>query len=95
MTLSPISATIALARRFVIDFLDHFVTRPEFLLDVLELDTFYDGNFRAGSGDFNAFKIMEKDAGLTAQMRSGILTVLGARSLSCHHLPPPGSIPAR
>jgi len=68
MTLSPASTTIALARRFVIDPLDHFVTRLEFLLDVLELDTFYDGNSRADSGDFNAFKIMEKDAGLTAQM---------------------------
>ncbi len=95
MTLSSTSTTIVLARRFVIDLFDHFVTRLEFLLDVLELDTFYDGNSRVDSGDFNAFKIMKKDAGLTAQMRSGILTVLRARSLSCHHLPPLGSISAR
>jgi len=95
MMLSLVLTTIVLARRFVIDSLDQFVTCFELLLDALELDTFYDGNCRVGSGDFNAVKIMEKDAGLTAQMRSGILTVLRARSLSCHHLPPPESISAR
>jgi len=72
-----------------------FVTCLEFLLDVLELDTFYDSNCRAGSDDFNASKIIGKYEGLTQQLRWGILTVLAARSLSCHHLPPPGSIPAR
>jgi len=45
------------------------VTCPEFLLDVLELDTFYDGNCRVGSGDFNASKILEKYEGLTQQLR--------------------------
>jgi len=74
---------------------DQSVTCPEFLLDVLELDTFYDSNCRAGSGDFNASKILEKYEGLTQQLRWEILTVLAARSPSCHHLPPPGSIPAR
>ena len=71
------------------------VTCPELLLDVLEPGTFYDSNCRAGSGDFNASKIIGKYEGLTQQLRWGILTVLAARSPSCHHLPPPGSIPAR
>jgi len=75
--------------------LDQSVTRFERSLGSLRLGTFYDRNCRAGRGDFNAVKIMEKDAGLTAQMRSRILTVLEARSLSCHHLSPPGSISAR
>ena len=59
------------------------VTCPEFLLDVLELDTFYDNNCRADSGDFNASKIIRKYEGLTRQLRWGILTVLAARSPSC------------
>jgi len=87
VTLSTIPTAIALARRSV--------TCPELLLDVLELDTFYDSNCRAGSDDFNASKIIEKYEGLTQQLRWGILTVLAARSPSCHHLPPPGSTYAR
>ncbi len=75
--------------------LDQFVTCPEFLLDVLELDTFYDNNCRADSDDFNASKIIRKYEGLTRQLRWGILTILAARSPSCHHLPPPESISAR
>jgi len=74
---------------------DQSVTCLEFLLDVLELDTFYDNNCRADSGDFNASKIIRKYEGLIRQLRWGILTVLAARSPSCHHLPPPESIPAR
>jgi len=66
--------------------LNQFVTCLELLLDVLELDTFYDDNCKVNSDDFNTVKIMKKDAGLTAQMQSRILTVLRARSLSCHYL---------
>ena len=40
--------------------LDQSVICLEFLLDVLELDTFYDSNCRVGSDDFNASKIIEK-----------------------------------
>jgi len=71
------------------------VTSLELLLNALELDTFYDMNRRADRGNFNGSEIMEKDEDLTSQMSWGILTVLAARSPSCHHLPPPGSIPAR
>ncbi len=69
---------------------DQFVTCFELLLDALELDTFYDDNCRVDSSDFNAVKIMEKDAGLTAQMRSRIID--GFES-SIAQLPPPS--PAR
>jgi len=68
--------------------LNQFITRLECSLGALRLETFCDRNCRVGRGDFNAVKIMEKDAGLTAQMRSGILTGLATRSPSCHHLPP-------
>jgi len=75
--------------------LDQFVTSLELLLNAFELDTFYNMNRRADRGNFNDSEIMEKDEDLTSQMPWGILTVLAARSLSCHHLPPLGSIPAR
>ncbi len=65
-------------------------THPERLLDGLELSTFYDINCRAGSADFNASKMIKKYAGLTRQMRWGILTVLAQLSAPS----PPGLIPA-
>jgi len=57
---------------------DQFVICFELLLNVLKLDTFYDNSCRVDSDDFNAVKIMKKDADLTAQMQSRILTVLRA-----------------
>ncbi len=63
---------------------------PEFRLDALELDTFCDGNRRAGSGDFNASKIFGKSEGLPRQLRWGIIDGCGRPVAP---LPPPS--PAR
>jgi hypothetical protein len=49
------------------------VTDLELLLDALELSTFHDMNCRAGRGDFNASKIIEKYEDLIHKMGSGIL----------------------
>jgi hypothetical protein len=65
------------------------VTGSELPLDALEQETFCDGICRAGQGDFTGSKIIQKYAGLTQQMRWGILTVLAARSPSCQHFPHP------
>ena len=48
---------------------DQSVTCSEFLLDVLELDTFYDNTCRVDSDDFNATKIIRKYEGLIRQLR--------------------------
>ncbi len=47
--------------------------QPELLLDALEPGTFYDTNCRAGQGDFNGSKLIEKYEDLIPKMRLGIL----------------------
>ncbi len=47
--------------------------QPELLLDALEPGTFYDMNCRAGQGDFNGSKLIEKYEDLIPKMRLGIL----------------------
>ncbi len=74
---------------------DWFIICFEFLLDALELDTFYDDNCKVDSDNFNASKIIEKYEGLTQQLRWEILMILIARSLRCHHLFSLESISAR
>ncbi len=65
-------ASIRLARRSVTTprSIRH---QPELLLDALEPGTFYDTNCRAGQGDFNGSKVIEKYEDLIPKMRLGIL----------------------
>ncbi len=75
--------------------LDQFIICFDFLLDELELSTFYDDNCKVDSDDFNASKIIEKYEGLMLQRRWKILMILIIQSLSCHHLFSLESISAR
>ncbi len=75
--------------------LDQFVIPSEHSLNALEPHTFYDANCRAGRNDCNDSEIRRKDADLIQQMRSKLLMVETARSLSCQHLSSSESISAR